>query len=284
MVVGGAGAVGAMLVELLRGDGSAVTTVDLRSVPASGQASPAVTGDITAPDSGLRNLLSRATTVILAVPESVALGADTSALREDALLVETLSVKSRFAAHVAEAPGGFAVLGVNPMFAPSLGMAGRPVAAVSHRPGPGTEAFLARVAAWGGRVVEVGADDHDRLAAATQALTHAAVLSFGLALRELNVSMADIEAIAPPPHATMLGLLARVTGGEPEVYWDVQAGNPHAAHARAALQRATHRLHEAVESGTENGFGQVLNDAGLGSGEGADRYRALCARIFGIVS
>ncbi|MDI9897093.1 prephenate dehydrogenase/arogenate dehydrogenase family protein [Rhodococcus sp. IEGM 1381] len=281
VVVGGSGAVGRLMVDLLRGDGVPVTVVDLSGSPDAGSA--VTVGNITAPDERLGSILASAVTVILAVPESVALAADLSALRPDALLVETLSVKSGFSRHVDAIDRPGATVGINPMFAPSLGMAGRPVAVVVHREGPLAQAFLDGVARWGGRVVLLDAARHDRLAAATQALTHASVLAFGLALAELDLPFADIDAVAPPPHATMLAMLARITGGEPEVYWDVQAGNPHAAEARAALRRATQTLNETVDSGSEAQFARLLTEAESALDGSGDRYRAVCAEMFGIV-
>lgn len=282
VVVGGSGAVGRLMVDLLLADGVPVTIVDVHgdSIPGG---SAAIAGDITAPDGQVESVLEEAATVILAVPESVALRADLSAVRSDALLVETLSVKSGFSRHVQDARPIGAAVGINPMFAPSLGMAGRPVAAVVHRSGPPVDAFLDRISRWGGRVVHLDAARHDRLAAATQALTHASVLAFGLALTELDLPFVDIDAVAPPPHATMLAVLARITGGEPEVYWDVQAGNPHAADARAALHRATRTVSETVDSGSEADFARLLAQAEAALGGNGDRYRALCAEMFGIV-
>ncbi|MFI8567774.1 prephenate dehydrogenase dimerization domain-containing protein [Rhodococcus sp. NPDC078407] len=281
VVVGGSGAVGSMIVDLFRGDDISVTIVDVHGDP--GASPPVMVGNIIEPDDRLARALERAETVILAVPESVALAADLSAVRSDALLVETLSVKSGFARHLEETDRVGASVGINPMFAPSLGMAGRPVAAVLHREGPLADAFLDRVSRWGGHVVLLDATRHDRLAAATQALTHASVLAFGLALAELELPFGDIDAVAPPPHSTMLAVLARITGGEPEVYWDVQAGNPHAAEARAALRRATQTLNETVDSGSEARFARLLNKAESALGGSGDRYRTACAEMFGIV-
>nr|WP_314142351.1 prephenate dehydrogenase dimerization domain-containing protein [uncultured Rhodococcus sp.] len=282
VVVGGSGAVGRLMVDLLLADGVPVTVVDVHG--GSDPRGPAgIAGDITAPDGPVETVLRQAGTVILAVPESVALRADLTAMRPDALLVETLSVKSGFSHHVQDARPIGAAVGINPMFAPSLGMAGRPVAAVVHRPGPPVDVFLETVSRWGGRVVHLGAARHDRLAAATQALTHASVLAFGLALAELDLPFADIDAVAPPPHATMLAVLARITGGEPEVYWDVQAGNPHAAEARAALHRAAQTVSETVDSGSEADFARLMTHAESALGGSGDRYRAVCAEMFGIV-
>ncbi|QKT11639.1 prephenate dehydrogenase/arogenate dehydrogenase family protein [Rhodococcus sp. W8901] len=272
-VVGGAGAVGSMLVELLRLDGDDVTVVD----QADGM-------DAVAPDAGVRAVLAEADTVVLAVPESVAIAAVPTLhriLRPDALLVETLSVKTGIHGALRDGAPGRPAVGINPMFAPALGMPGRPVAAVIHQSAPAVDRFLASVVGWGARVVRVGADEHDRIAAATQALTHATVLSFGLALAELGVDPGTSAALAPPPHTTLLALLARVGSGVPEVYHDVQAGNRAADRARSALAASLSRLSDAVAHGDERVFGDLMAEAVEPLGDRLGDYRRLCADLFG---
>jgi prephenate dehydrogenase len=82
---------------------------------------------------------------------------------------------------------------------------------------------------------------------------------------------------------TLLALLARITGGEPETYWDVQAANPYAARAREALAGAVRRLADIVESGDEAAFGALLAQLGGRLGDDAGHYRALGADLFGLV-
>jgi len=150
-------------------------------------------------------------------------------------------------------------LSLNPMFAPSLGFEGHPVASVVVRDGRRGRALLDQIEQWGARVVTVTADQHDRLAAAAQALTHAAVIAFGAALTELDVDIADLDRIAPPPHTALLSLLARIASGAPEVYWDVQAANPYAPAARRALSRGVSQLADVVDDGDPAAFGDLLD-------------------------
>ncbi|MFC4604452.1 prephenate dehydrogenase/arogenate dehydrogenase family protein [Rhodococcus kronopolitis] len=275
-VAGGGGAVGGMLVELLRGSGAEVRVLD----PRDPDRPTDVTG--TAPD--LVESLTDAATVVLAVPEPVALAAARTLpplLRPGALLVDTLSVKSRYAAALREHAPAVQAVGINPMFAPSLGMAGRVVAVVVHNDGADVRGFLGLLEGGGAKLVRLAADEHDRLCAATQVVTHAAVLAFGLALADLGVPAAQLAAVAPPPHTVMLSLLARIGLGRPEVYWDVQAGNPAAPAARAALVDGLARLTRVCEHGTQSEFEELLVTALTPLGEDAERYGDLCARIFG---
>ncbi|MGW0176297.1 prephenate dehydrogenase/arogenate dehydrogenase family protein [Rhodococcus sp. NPDC003322] len=271
VVAGGAGAVGAMLVDRWRGSGAAVTVADV----ASGI-------DIRCPEGELTELIDSADVVVLAVPEGVALTAVATVgpmLRPDAVLVETLSVKSRFAEAVAGAQVAAAVVGVNPMFAPALGLPGRAVAAVIHRDGAAADAVVAEIRGWGARVRVTTADRHDRMCAAMQALTHAAVLAFGLALADLDVDADETAALAPPPFTALSALLARIARGTPEVYRDVQTANPYAPAAREALALAVSRMSDACAADA-SAFAEMLADAATPLGDRARGYADLCAGLF----
>ncbi|MER8014994.1 prephenate dehydrogenase/arogenate dehydrogenase family protein [Streptomyces griseoluteus] len=282
VVVGGAGAVGRLFTERLLEAGAEVTVVDPADAPVSGTARR-MRGDITDPGPALTAELGRAGLVLLAVPEPVALAALpglAGALAPDAVLADTLSVKQPVTRAVrAHAPGVQAV-GLNPMFAPALGFAGRPVAAVAVHDGPAVASLLELIEGWGATVVRVDAPEHDRIAAASQALTHAAVLGFGLALAGTGVSAADLRPVAPPPATTLLALLARIASGTPEVYWDVQHANAEAAPARKALAEAVHRVADTVEHGTEADFAALLGEVRAYLGDDLAHHRDTCARLF----
>jgi prephenate dehydrogenase len=280
VIAGGSGAVGALFAEHLEKSGMDVSVVD--RVPAAGGAR-FVPGDITAVDERTADELGAADLVLLAVPEPVALaavGPVAAALKPGALLADTLSVKGRIVAALRTGAPGAESVSLNPMFAPALGFPGRPVAAVVVRDGPGARELLGLIESWGSRVVRMAADEHDRVAGATQALTHAAVLAFGLGLADLGVDLATLTEVAPPPHATMLALLARIAGGTREVYWDVQAANPHAARSRRALADGLRRIADLVAGADERGFAIALDELRDLYGGDLGRHRDVCARLF----
>ncbi|GCE42627.1 4-amino, 4-deoxyprephenate dehydrogenase [Rhodococcus wratislaviensis] len=280
-LIGGSGDVGRMLADRLRAAGNTVRTVDIRFTDRSD--ADQVKGDVTDPSPELRAVVQAADAVILAIPESVALESIpflVADLPEHALLVDTLSVKSRFDAALRESALRGGAVGINPMFAPSLGPEGRPVAAVTYRAGPGVEWFLSTLSGWGSSVVRLDAEHHDRLTAATQALTHAGVLAFGLALADLGVDGGELTAVATPPHLVSLALLARVGGGVPEVYRDIQAGNPFAGDARRALAAALTTLTDTVEQGTDDDFAALMSRATSPLGDRSEPLARLCADLF----
>ncbi|MFI1879936.1 prephenate dehydrogenase/arogenate dehydrogenase family protein [Streptomyces althioticus] len=284
VVAGAFGGVGGMFTGLLLRSGAEVTRVDLTARAGGEPGVRDIADDIRAPGPATARAVAEAGLVLLAVPEQAALDAVApmaGLMRPGALLADTLSVKSRMAERLRASAPQLQAVGVNPMFAPSLPLPGRPVAAVTVTGGPAARAFLGLVAGWGGRVVELEPGEHDTLTAVQQAATHAAVLSFGLALAELRPGMSALCASAPPPHRTLLMLLARIVSGSPEVYWDVQAGNPHAEAARRALGRGLERIGRAVADGDEDAFEDVVEQvrAALGDPHREELARA-CARLF----
>jgi 4-amino-4-deoxyprephenate dehydrogenase len=270
VVVGGRGAVGSMLTTLLRDNDVPTTIVD------TGAGGPdTVAGDITAPNAEVAEAVGDADLVVLAVAEPVALRAlDTlhAIMRRGAVLVDTLSVKSRFLTRLATFPLEVEHVGLNPMFAPDLGLAGRPVAAVVTRDGPGTAALLDLLARGGGQVVRCTGDEHDRTTAATQALTHATVLSFGFALARMGALAEGLVAAAPPPHVVLLSLLARITSNSPDAYLDIQEANPHAVRAREALVEGLRVLATAIENGAA-GMAAAFDDLRGLLGTDFERHR-----------
>lgn len=284
-VVIGGGAVGRMLARLLAGSGYRVDVIDAVAAPAAAMAPSDgirfASGDITDPGPSLTARLGRADMVVLAVPEHVALAAldgVAAAMADGALLVDTLSVKSRIVPAVHASAPHLEAVSLNPMFAPSLGLAGRAIAVVVVHDGPRARELLRLIGEWGGRTVRVTAAGHDRTAAAVQALPHAAVLAFGLALAGLDMDVRELDALAPPPHRALLALLARIVSGAPEVYWDVQSANPAGDSARAQLAGALAQLAELVDHGDRAGFGVALQQLRDFLGPELGHYREVCAR------
>jgi prephenate dehydrogenase len=239
------------------------------------------------PDDAILAIVSRCDLLILATPEPVAIAAARwmlPGMKRDSLVVETLSVKSRYATAIAEVTTAAELLGVNPMFAPDLGFAGRSVAAVPYRGGDLTPLFLEWIAAQGSEVVQLGAEDHDRACAALQVATHASVLAFGMALSASGYDVATAERIMPPPHRTLLALLARIAAGDPEVYRDIQSANPYAARARMDLLDAHRRLERIIASDDPEAFHRLIVELRSVLANGKTDYADLCARLFSVDS
>jgi 4-amino-4-deoxyprephenate dehydrogenase len=273
-VLGGAGAVGQLFAGALADAGCTVLTVDRAPAaqrdagppgdpPAAGERGEHAQIDVERPSAALEQALAGCDAVVLALPEAAALGALAhvlGALAPGALLVDTLSVKGPFVGALRAAAAPVEALSLNPMFAPSVGFAGRPVLAVEVAPGPRSRALVALLRSWGARVVAVTEEEHDAATAALQAATHAALLGLGLGLARTGADLDALLALAPPPFVALLALLARIASASPETYWDVQAANPRAADARAALAAGLAQLDAAVAAGEPAAFEALIGE------------------------
>jgi len=259
VVVIGGGAVGRLLAGALADGGGAVTVVDRAPAP-----HVQLVTDARTPSPALQDALAGADCALLALPEEAALDAlphVLAALPAGALLADTLSVKTPFAHAALAARAPVELCSLNPMFAPSLGFAGRAVLAVELAPGPRSRALLALLGALADVVTLPDAEAHDRATAALQVATHAGVLAFGLALARLDADLDALLPAAPPPFLALLALLARIADGAPATYADIQRANPFADEARSALTDALAQLSTAAHDSDPQRLEELIAQA-----------------------
>lgn len=284
-VLFGDGGVGKLMRSVLAGHVESLTVVDLHpSGAGSGGASPdgvpRIAADVTEPiDQHLRSRLASADLIVCALPEDTlvaALPQLIAAVPTGALAVDTASVKSPLPA--LWSPTGPSILSINPMFAPSLSPAGRCVLSVSAGRSGRQEDFLEVLRGSGMVVVQLAdADEHDRLAALTQAAVHAATLAYGLTLLGAGFTGERIAELAPPPCRQQLMLLARMVGQPPEVYEDIQRSNPHAEQVRADL---IDNIARVGRLSTENDLGSAIGDIAHWLGDARMPLAGLCQKVY----
>jgi 4-amino-4-deoxyprephenate dehydrogenase len=264
VVVGGCGSVGRMLARLLADRGLPVNTIDRERLSEADSFGGAhLIGDIRFPDQAMKEQLRSAGLVVVCLPAATVSAAYRLLLDQmlpGSLWVDTLSVKTGICRELQEANTRIEILSVNPMCSPALGLNNQNVAVVEVAPGPRARCFLQLLSTWGAKLVSLSAEEHDRTAAAIQAATHAAILAFGLALKEMRCDPSKASRMSTPPHRTLVALLERITSGAPETYWDVQAGNPYAREAREQLLAGLRKLHETVNGGEFDRFRDMLDD------------------------
>ncbi|MNO90447.1 T-protein [compost metagenome] len=280
VVLGGGGAVGGMLTGLLRQAGIRTVGIDNR-VPYK----PLVGLQmdlVYAPLLDAR-IFERAVAVIFALPEDVAvqvLPRVLQAVGGEALIVPTCSVQGPFHAALKTAAPTQPWLGINPMFSPSLEVRGRPVVMCLddlHAPVHWLETLLSEA---GLDIKRMSVEQHDQAMALCQALPHAAVIAFGMALAKSGADLAPLLAVAPPPMRTMLALLSRILCNPVEVYWDIQRENTFAAEQRESLAKAMGQLSDRVHGDEQHEFANELID--IAQTLGAHRINGAeeCQRLF----
>jgi prephenate dehydrogenase len=265
-VVGANGTVGRWLVALAVESGHLVTGVDLNDHPSPDLSRcDYVCADVTAPTSEAIAVFGKADWVLICVSEDSALKAIPSLLsmmKQDALWVDTLSVKTNVASCVYSCLGSHEALSINPMFAPVGPRSCGNIAVVTIRSGYLGDLFLEMLRAGGFVIRLTTADAHDRTVAVVQAATHAAILSLADVLCNMGGDIDDALLFSTPPFLAMMSLAARMTGLSPQVYWDVQAGNPHGRTARAALRDAIAQIDSAIGNGDYQAFFRTFTRIG----------------------
>jgi chorismate mutase/prephenate dehydrogenase len=104
------------------------------------------------------------------------------------------------------------------------------------------------------RLVRLPLAEHDRVMADLLSLAHAAAIAFALALPS------SAHPVGSTTFQALEGLAAAVVRESPEVYYEIQAKNPHSAAAVLRLAEALDRLMGAAAGGPE-GFRALFEEA-----------------------
>jgi prephenate dehydrogenase len=105
-------------------------------------------------------------------------------------------------------------------------------------------------------LVRLPLDEHDRIMADLLSLAHATAIAFALALPETE------HPVRSTTFQALESLAAAVVRESPEVYYEIQTGNPHSLDALERLRVALDRIVTAVKSRDSNSF-QSLFDEGI---------------------
>ncbi len=221
--------------------------------------------------------------VILALPEAAAITVLQDIkkwLKSDALVVDTLSVKSNICSKVKTLSIDAEYVSVNPMFAPNIGFSNQTVLVIPVQTGDSTANFLALLGEWGATVKTLTVDEHDIATAQLQSLTHATIMAFGLALIKGGYDIDQLLSIAPPPHKIMLSLIARILSGSPDVYRDIQCNNPHASDVRASLVDSINTIDDLITQGSYSDFADLFDEFKVLLSDRLDVLTEQCKVVF----
>jgi prephenate dehydrogenase len=173
-------------------------------------------------------LVKRCRVVIVSVP----IAATPAVIRQvgpllpaDSLLMDFTSLKAEPVREMMAATEAN-VVGCHPLFGPDCpSLSGQNVILC---PGRG-DLWLGRMqvlfAKGGARVMVATAEEHDRMMALTQGLTHLDTLLMGLTLREAGMDAATLDAFSTPIFRTKQAIIGKVFGASPDLYVGILAGN-----------------------------------------------------------
>jgi chorismate mutase/prephenate dehydrogenase len=150
---------------------------------------------------------------------------------------------------------GAAVASIHPMFGPSVALLRECDVVICDTGDATATAVVSQLfESTTARLMRVPLAEHDRLMADALTLAHSSVIAFALALPETTV----------PVRSTTLGALqtlsANLVRESPDVYFEIQALNPHSADALARLAHAIERVRAAVSSRDAAAFTALMRE------------------------
>ncbi len=244
VVVGGAGRMGRWVMRFLSAQGYTVAALD----PAADAAENA----------RARAALPGADLVVGSAPPG-AIARLYDGWRADpprGVLVDIASIKTPLVPAIRglQEAGG-RVASIHPMFGPSAVLLREADVVICDTGDPAaTAAVEALFAPTTAHLVHLGLDEHDRVMADLLSLAHATAIAFAAALP------ASDHPVRSTTFRALETMASAVVRESPDVYYEIQAMNPHSAAALERLRGALDRIVAAVTTRDAAGFGAVLAD------------------------
>jgi len=255
-VFGGKGALGARLVSQLRQTGYSVITIDK---------------DDDWPD---KDDLSQAQLVLMSVPvnKTVELIKQLPPLAEDCVLADVTSIKAApLNAMLAQHSGP--VVGLHPMFGPSVQNLAKQLVVVTHGRQPERYQWLLdQFVNWGAHLHEVNADKHDDAMGWIQAMRHLSTFAYGVHLANEGVDIKELLELSSPIYRMELMMIGRLFAQNAELYADIIAANKEQfASIRRYLQQFS-AIIDDVEKGKKSDFISLFDEVSQYFGEFSGQF------------
>jgi chorismate mutase/prephenate dehydrogenase len=239
VVVGGAGALGKIFVDMFKRSGYLVQLLELNDWP---------NADTILDDAGL---------VLVAVPikltESII--SRLTNLPSNCVLVDITSTKQKPLAAMMAAHKG-PVLGLHPMFGPDIASLVKQVVVVCHgRNAEEYEWLLKQIRIWGGILQQTTAKEHDDAMVFIQVMRHFCSFVFGAHLAGENPPLERLIALSSPIYRLELAMVGRLFAQDPSLYADIIFNN---ADSVDLLKRFIGRFEQAITLVEEGNKGEFI--------------------------
>ena len=205
VVVGGAGALGRIFVDMFKRSGYPVSVLEQRDWP------------------NAEEIFKDAGLVMVAVPIKVteSIIAKLDNLPADCVLVDITSTKQKPLAAMLKAHSG-PVLGLHPMFGPDVSSLVKQVVVVCHgRDEEKYQWLLQQLRIWGSILQVVNAQEHDDAMVFIQVMRHFCSFVFGAHLAGENPNLKQLISLSSPIYRLELAMVGRLFAQDPALYADI---------------------------------------------------------------
>jgi prephenate dehydrogenase len=201
------------------------------------------------PDEKYRECAAEADVVMISVPirQTVRVIATVAGvLSPDQLVCDLTSLKTAPVGAMLES--GADVLGLHPMFGPSApSLSGQTIIAVRARTrGPLTDNLLGIFRENGARITYSTAEEHDRMMAVVQGLTHFLTLTLAETMRTVGIPPEKTLDFMSPVYQIEMGLAGRLLSQDPALYEDILRLNPYVPDVLRTCEDSVRRLGRSV--------------------------------------
>ena len=170
-------------------------------------------------------------------------------LREDQTLCDLTSLKTLPVAAMLASKAR--VIGLHPVFGPTVAtLRHQTIIACPARTDAQTLDHLCGIFRDEGAEVTIATpEDHDRMMAVVQGLTHFVTLTMADSVRRLGLDIEKTRPFMSPVYQIELSLVGRILSQDPALYADILQQNPYVAEVLAACTASAKDLREIVKSG-----------------------------------
>lgn len=251
VVVGGAGALGRVFVDMFSRSGYRVDILEQADWPRA------------------REIFSDAGLVIIAVPIIITeqvIGSLTG-LPDDCILADITSVKQKPMEAMLKVHSG-PVIGLHPMFGPDVSSLVKQVVVVCHGRDQHQYAWLLeQMRIWGVVLQESCAQEHDDSMAFIQVMRHFCSFVFGAHLAGENPDLQKLIGLSSPIYRLELAMVGRLFAQDPALYADIIFNNKDSVELLKRFRIRFDQALEMLESGQKNEFIKQFLKIGIWFGD-----------------
>ena len=239
VVVGGAGALGRIFVDMFKRSGYSVQLLEQHDWP------------------NADSILSDAGLVLVAVPikltENIIF--KLTCLPLDCVLVDITSTKQKPLAAMMSVHAG-PVLGLHPMFGPDIPSLVKQIVVVCHgRHAEQYEWLLQQIRIWGGVLQQTTAKEHDDAMVFIQVMRHFCSFVFGSHLASENPNLQQLISLSSPIYRLELAMVGRLFAQDPALYADIIFDNEDSV---ALLTEFSVKFNQALALVENNNKGEFI--------------------------
>jgi prephenate dehydrogenase len=175
-------------------------------------------------------------------------------LTQDQLLCDLTSLKAGPVTAMLKSPAQ--VIGLHPMFGPTVSsLRHQTIIVCPARAGTGVLARLLSIFKNEGAECTITTpEEHDRMMAVVQGLTHFVTLTVAESIRRLGVDIRETQQFTSPVYQIELSLVGRLLSQDPDLYADILERNPYVPEVLAACRAAAGDLSTIINNGDPDLF------------------------------